>query len=117
MKAEDQLEEMFKKTFEENKKLTNSSSGKDIIVLIGNTGAGKTALAAFLSKAKLTYDQTNKKNPISLAEKIEGVEIKGGKTSIATVPSQFILRDKTLYDFPGLCDTWGLAYEVTNAAF
>ena len=105
------------KTFEENKKLVNSSSGKDIIVLIGNTGAGKTTLAAFLSKAKLTYDETNWDNPISLAEKIEGVEIKGGNTSITTIPSQFILWDKILYDFPGLYDTWGVAYDVLNAAF
>lgn len=87
MKARDQLEEMFKKTFEENKRLVNSSRDKDIIVLIGNTGAGKTTLAAFLSKAKLKYDKKNRKNPIMLAEEIEGVEIKGGDTSITTIPS------------------------------
>lgn len=56
------MEEMFWRTEDEKLKLVNSSKGKDIVVLVGYTGAGKSTLAAFLTRKKLKFNEEDYDN-------------------------------------------------------
>ena len=62
MEKEESIEDMFWKHEEIQKNLVDSSKGKDIVVLIGRTGAGKTALACFLTNKKLYIDEDDDEN-------------------------------------------------------
>lgn len=61
-KEEQSIQDMFWRTEEEGWNLVNSSKGKDIIVLIGYTGAGKTTLASYLTKKKLKFVEDDYQN-------------------------------------------------------
>lgn len=90
----------------------NSSKGKDIVVLIGGTGVGKTTLAAFLAKLKLmVYWNIFGHNQIKLKEVVPGVEI----DTTTCIPSLFNFKNFILYDFPPLIDYGGKVNEILNA--
>ena len=54
----------------ENKVLVNYSKGKDILLLIGSTGAGKTSLISYLSGLELDYNSDDSDHGITLKETI-----------------------------------------------
>ncbi len=58
LKRSDELEKINSilcNHLDENKELVNFSKDKDILLLIGNTGSGKTSLISYLTGIDLNY--------------------------------------------------------------
>ena len=58
LKRSDELEKInsiLSNHLDENKELVNFSKDKDILLLIGNTGSGKTSLISYLTGIDLNY--------------------------------------------------------------
>lgn len=103
----------------ENKDLVNYSKGKDVLLLIGSTGAGKTSLVSYLTGMDLNYDSEDSEHGITLKKTTPGFEISSGNESVTKLPNFRPLTDTSflLYDLPGLEDTRGSSYEILNASF
>jgi len=103
----------------ENKDLVNYSKDKDVLLLIGSTGAGKTSLISYLTGMDLNYDSDDSEHGITLKKTIPGFEICSGDESVTKLPNFRSLPGTSclLYDLPGLEDTRGSSYEILNASF
>ena len=58
LKRSDELEKInsiLSNHLDENKELVNFSKNKDILLLLGNTGSGKTSLISYLTGIDLNY--------------------------------------------------------------
>ncbi|MGV8948677.1 MAG: GTPase [Candidatus Paracaedibacter sp.] len=100
----------------DNPELLDSSKDKDIVVFLGNTGAGKSTLINYLSEKKL---KVNNAFEIELddPDDLSAMAIGGGSASQTFLP-KFIQADALLlYDLPGFMDTRGTAENLVNACF
>jgi len=99
--------------------LVNYSKDKDVLLLIGSTGAGKTSLISYLTGLDLNYESDDSEHGITQKNIIPGFEISGGGDSVTMLPNFRSLTDSSclLYDLPGLEDTRGSSYEILNASF
>ena len=101
-----------------NKGIIDDSKGKDVVLLVGNTGSGKSSLAAYLSGIPLMFDEEDEiislQNPNN-----EKIAIGDGLDSVTSlpVPVPVANTDLVLYDLPGLLDSRGVPYDVLTAAF
>ena len=113
------IEKLLTNHLKNNKNLVNFSKDKDILLLIGSTGAGKTSLISYLTGLDLIYNSDDSDHGISLKEEIPGFEIDRGGQSVTHLPSYRSIPGKPylLYDMPGLEDTRGTEYEILNASF
>ena len=50
----------------------NYSNGKDVLLLIGSTGAGKTSLISYLTGMDLNYESDDSERGITLKDTIPG---------------------------------------------
>lgn len=101
-----------------NKGIIDDSKGKDVVLLVGNTGAGKSSLVAYLSGLPLIFDEADE--IISLKnQNNEKIAIGDGCDSVTTlpVPVPIANTDLIVYDLPGLQDSRGVPYDVLTAAF
>jgi GTPase SAR1 family protein len=121
LKADDEvnrsnIRKVFEKHTRENPNLLNSSKGKDIVVFLGKTGAGKSTLINYLSNKELQVGQYGNivlKNPMDSSAMSIGV---GGDSE--TFLPKFIQSNGLLfYDLPGFGDTRGTALSLVNACF
>jgi ribosome biogenesis GTPase A len=96
--------------------LLDSSKDKDIVVFLGNTGAGKSTLINYLSNKKL---QVNTLGDIVLENPgdASAMAIGGGSNSQTFLPSYIQSGNLLLYDLPGFMDTRGTAQSLINACF
>jgi GTP-binding protein EngB required for normal cell division len=104
------------KHLEKNPELMDASIGKDIVVFLGNTGAGKSTLINYLSEKELDVGQFKKivlKNPNDPS----ALEIGGTKDSVTLLPRSVKVSNLLLYDLPGFGDTRGTAINLVNACF
>lgn len=103
----------------ENKDLVNYSKDKDVLLLIGSTGAGKTSLISYLTGMDLNYESDDSEHGITLKKNYPGFEICSGDESVTKLPNFRTLTGSSclLYDLPGLEDTRGSSYEILNASF
>ncbi|WP_440998324.1 hypothetical protein [Cysteiniphilum litorale] len=113
-----EVHKLLNEHLDKNKGLINYSKNKDVVLLIGNTGSGKSSLVAYLTGMKLSYDGED----ISLEDSGgKDIKIGGGLNSVTMLPVAFDLLYKSkaaiIYDLPGLRDSRGASYELLNAAF
>ena len=60
------------KHLSENKEMVNYSKDKDVLLLIGSTGAGKTSLISYLTGLDLNYESDDSEHGITLKNTISG---------------------------------------------
>lgn len=102
-------------------KQQHTAKGKDIVVILGNTGAGKSTLINFLAGKGLTVDGTG--YVLSVQNDPEAMVIGRQVFSSETLYPKSIdietLDKKTLrfFDLPGLDDTDGSVRNLVNSAF
>jgi len=96
--------------------IINSSINKDIVVLLGKTGAGKSTLVNFLAGKELKVDTHDN---IVLKNTHDDSAMKIGVTaSSETILPKFINTDDLLlYDLPGFGETRGTALSLVEACF
>lgn len=114
------LKTTLDKHLQENPELFDSSRDKDIIAVLGKTGAGKSTLINYLSGKKLTTEKRGLRgNIITLRspEDKSAMAIGLEKKSQTHLPQFVDIEDLRFYDLPGLDDTAGTNYEVLNAFF
>lgn len=97
-------------------KLMNSSTGKDIVVFLGNTGSGKSTLINYLNEKPLICERPGRIK-LGQIEDADAMQIGHGRGSQTFLP-QFINKNGVLfYDFAGLNDTGGALVNILNASF
>ena len=110
------IRKVLEKHTGENPDLLNSSKGKDIVVFLGKTGAGKSTLINYLSDKELKVDENGNivlKNPMDSSAMRIGI---GGDSE--TFLPKFIKSNGLLfYDLAGFGDTRGTAISLVNACF
>ena len=62
----------MEKHLSENKEMVNYSKDKDVLLLIGSTGAGKTSLISYLTGLDLKYESDDSEHGITLKNTISG---------------------------------------------
>lgn len=112
--------ENVKKIIDEHLKkypgLLNSSQGKDIVVFLGDTGAGKSTLINYLTGQKL---KTNEYQDIVLgySNDPEALPIGGSHLAQTFLPRSIRSGDLLFFDLPGFGDNRGTATSLLNACF
>ena len=104
------------KHFQANPELFDSSKGKDIIVLLGKTGAGKSTLINYLGGKKLRVDEEGD-IVLENSEDKSAMSIGTGADSCTFLPKFINIDGLLFYDLPGLHDSKGSLYELVNASF
>lgn len=92
-----------------------SVAGKDITVILGNTGAGKSTMINFLAKTPMCVDTKGKLVPETGKER---VKVRAGGQACTKFPEVVANTDiGYLCDLPGFQDTEGVVDDLLNAAF
>jgi predicted GTPase len=92
------------------------NTSESAILVIGDTGVGKSTIMSFLSGAQLTVRLDGLKPSL---DNREGGFIKIGhqKFSETSVPTKIVLENMAFYDCPGFKDNKGEEYEISNSFF
>jgi energy-coupling factor transporter ATP-binding protein EcfA2/DNA-directed RNA polymerase subunit M/transcription elongation factor TFIIS len=112
------IRQILSEHVDKQKDIINYSTDKDVVLLVGNTGSGKSSLAAYLSGIPLMFDEADEiislQNPNN-----EKIAIGDGLDSVTSlpVPVPIANTDLIVYDLPGLLDSRGVPYDVLTAAF
>lgn len=87
----------------------------EAIIVIGDTGVGKSTIMAFLSGAEMTvrYDGLRPILDCSNAQ----IKIGHEKFSETSVPNKIVIENLAFYDCPGFKDNKGEEYEISNSFF
>lgn len=95
-----------------------SGNEKQAILLLGNTGAGKSTLAHMLAGRKLQamYDDETGKFVVDAVEALADIKIGHGKVSETTIPNKCVVGNTVIWDCPGFNDT-DIVQEIANAFF
>lgn len=100
---------------EKHPALLDASKDKDIVVFLGNTGAGKSTLINYLSGKQLKVD----KHRIVLEDPNDpsAMAIGSGPNSATFLPALIQTDNLLLCDLPGFKDTRGTAQNLISACF
>jgi hypothetical protein len=112
------LEEMFKAVDNGYEKL-NCISDKQVVLVLGNTGSGKSTLVDYLTNKNLIADKpkdSNRKGELHIINEGE-VECKIGHNagkSCTTIPNRDASTSNVYWDCPGFKDTRGFKQDIVN---
>lgn len=92
------------------------NTSESAVLVIGDTGVGKSTILSFLSGAELTVRLDGLKPRL---DNTEGGMIKIGheKYSETSVPTKIVLDGMAFYDCPGFKDNKGEEFEISNSFF
>lgn len=100
----------------ENSSKIQFSQQKDIVLMLGNTGAGKSTLTSFLTGAELESIETLKDSgEFVLVDKNDLISRKSTTISKTVVPNLMIDKESgiTFYDCPGFSDSRGIVNDIS----
>ncbi len=86
------------------------------MLIIGDTGVGKTTILSFLARRKLVVKIVGL-NTVIDSEDSEGLKIGHDRFSETTIPSKVIIDDEVFFDCSGFKDNRGEEYEISNSFF
>ena len=89
---------------------------KSAVLVIGDTGVGKTTILYFLAKRKL-YIKIHGLNTILDSDDKDGLKIGHDRFSETRVPSKIIIDKMVFFDCSGFKDNRGEEYEISNSFF
>lgn len=116
-RSAEEIAHRVKEEFDKNAGVFNSAKGQNIVVFLGNTGAGKSTLVNFLAGKELKIgpyaDDFVLANP---ADK-EAMTIGTGGNSETLYPQYIDVDGLRFFDLPGFNDTDGSERNLVNAAF
>ena len=97
---------------EDGYKIIGEEKSENAILILGNTGVGKSCLAAYMSNARLTEKIVNGKKCFELAnpEQVPGLKISDGADSETSIPVKLLIKEDNIikmiiYDLPGFNDS------------
>jgi energy-coupling factor transporter ATP-binding protein EcfA2 len=108
------VKEMIEGFLRQNPDILDSSKDKDIVIFLGNTGAGKSTVINYLSAKAL---QVNSIGDIVLENPHDSDAMAIGERSDSEtfLPASVQMGDLLFYDLPGFKDTRGTARSMVNA--
>lgn len=124
----EEMIELFNYVLAEGEKEATKARGKDIVIIFGDTGAGKSTLINFLWGCKLKFVDHNTRevvlDPASpIPEVVKTSESSASCTLLAKMVGDLIVKDPntsekhsfTFFDMAGLNDTRGSEIDLANA--
>lgn len=111
---------------EETHQAQNVIAGKDVLLLIGNTGAGKTTTLLYLAGCKMEEQERDGEDhyePVDFpSDALRAYKVGGGARSVTRTLQAFSITtlsiansEVVLCDAPGFCDTDGIEQEIANS--
>ncbi len=91
------------------------SEGKDIVVFLGNTGAGKSTLIDYLADIPLKSDERGRL-VLQNSEDVRAMKI-GAGNSVTRYPKSIQIGSQFFFDLPGFEDTGDLEQKIVNSVF
>ena len=97
-------------------KIPKDPNANEAIIVIGDTGVGKSTILAFLSGADL-YVRYDGLKPTLDCPNNPLIKIGHEKYSETSIPAKVLIDDLAFYDCPGFRDNKGEEYEISNSFF
>ena len=88
----------------------------EAIIVIGDTGVGKSTILAFLSGYDLFVRYDGLK-PVLDCPNEKAIKIGHNKYSETSIPNKILIENYAFYDCPGFKDNKGEEYEISNSFF
>lgn len=88
----------------------------EAVIMIGDTGVGKSTIMSFLSGSELVVRFDGLKPILDTAQKTR-IKIGHEKYSETSIPTKVVIERMAFYDCPGFKDNKGEEYEISNSFF
>ncbi|MBP9752782.1 MAG: hypothetical protein KBD31_03115 [Proteobacteria bacterium] len=111
------IAERVKSEFDAHASLFSSSKNEDIVVVLGNTGAGKSTLVNLLAGKELAISEDGRDYVLLNPQDRDAMSIGTGGDSETRYPKSIVVDGLRFFDFPGFNDTDGSVLNLVNAAF
>lgn len=112
----DQIHNLVMGHTEKHKDVVGAAKDRNVVILIGGTGSGKSTIANLLSEHALLRTQVDGQSRIDRQDQTTGFPIGHDGTSVTTLPQFQEVEGMLIYDVAGNSDTRGSAFAVLNAA-
>jgi energy-coupling factor transporter ATP-binding protein EcfA2 len=97
-------------------RIPKDPNADEAIIVIGDTGVGKSTILAFLSGAELYVRDDNLKPTLDCPNN-PNIKIGHEKYSETSIPTKLLIDHLAFYDCPGFRDNKGEEYEISNSFF
>lgn len=87
----------------------------EAVIVIGDTGVGKSTILTFLSGEEMTVRYDGLKPILECPN--SAVKIGHEKYSETSIPNKLVIDNLAFYDCPGFRDNKGEEYEISNSFF
>lgn len=116
-RSAEEIARRVKEEFRQNAGVFNSAKGQNIVVFLGNTGAGKSTLVNFLAGKELIVGPYADDFVLDNPDDKTAMAIGTGGNSETLYPKYIDVDGLRFFDLPGFNDTDGSERNLVNAAF